>query len=51
MTVCEFMKKDIYLYPDMAKHSDFPEDVTQCPIAVVSFDDLLKFNLKNILCT
>lgn len=35
--VCDFMKKDIYLYPDMAKHSDFPEDTSQCPMAVVSF--------------
>jgi len=30
---CSFAAKDTYMYPDLAKNSDFPEDIAaECPL-------------------
>jgi len=40
-TVCDISASDKYIYPDIAKHSDFPEDImSNCPLAAVSYDFL-----------
>lgn len=34
---CDVLAKDKYIYPDVAKHSDFPEDIERnCPLPAVN---------------
>lgn len=35
--LCKFCAEDKYVYPDLAKGSDFPEDIeSECPLQPVS---------------
>jgi len=37
--ICDVLASDKYFYPDIAKYSDFPEDImSNCPLAAVSYD-------------
>ena len=47
---CDVLVKDKYFYPDVARHSDLPEDImSNCPLPAVSQDFLkiviINFNL------
>jgi hypothetical protein len=39
--ICDATKQDTYVYPDLVKVSNFPEDIeNNCPFAVVSFSKI-----------
>jgi len=40
--LCDTLGNDKFIYPDMAKHSDFPEDIIEkCPLPAVSKGQIL----------